>query len=136
MIPPFPKTGKGDVYLAFFRASCYRPFSGKEPTICDAVKIILDILGFGAIILTFRVTQRICVTVAHRTLTPFAGVRIPHPLPTKKTTQRVVFFVGRDWDSNPFPSGCPVDTLRFVRGKPAIESRIRETTQWGSGYEN
>ena len=25
--------------------------------------------------------QRISVTVAHRTLTPFAGVRIPHPLP-------------------------------------------------------
>ena len=29
-------------------------------------------------------TKGICVTVAHRTLTPFAGVRIPHPLP--KTT--------------------------------------------------
>ena len=28
-------------------------------------------------------TKRICVTVAHRTLTPFAGVRIPHPLPEK-----------------------------------------------------
>ena len=26
-------------------------------------------------------TKRISVTVAHRTLTPFAGVRIPHPLP-------------------------------------------------------
>ena len=25
--------------------------------------------------------EGICVTVAHRTLTPFAGVRIPHPLP-------------------------------------------------------
>ena len=32
-----------------------------------------------------RTIQRICVTVAHRTLTPFAGVRIPHPLP--KDTQ-------------------------------------------------
>ena len=75
-----------------FRVSCYRPFSGKEPTICDAVKIILDILGFGAIILTFRVTQRICVTVAHRTLTPFAGVRIPHPLPIIKATQSGGFY--------------------------------------------
>ena len=28
-------------------------------------------------------TKRISVTVAHRTLTPFAGVRIPHPLPEK-----------------------------------------------------
>ena len=28
-------------------------------------------------------TKGICVTVAHRTLTPFAGVRIPHPLPEK-----------------------------------------------------
>ena len=78
--------------MAFFRASCYRPFSGKEPAICDAVKIILDILGFGAIILTFRVTQRICVTVAHRTLTPFAGVRIPHPLPIIKATQSGGFY--------------------------------------------
>ena len=29
------------------------------------------------------IAQGICVTVAHRTLTPFAGVRIPHPLPEK-----------------------------------------------------
>ena len=28
-----------------------------------------------------KLSQGICVTVAHRTLTPFAGVRIPHPLP-------------------------------------------------------
>ena len=30
--------------------------------------------------------QGICVTVAHRTLTPFAGVRIPHPLPFEQET--------------------------------------------------
>ena len=33
-------------------------------------------------------TQRICVTVAHRTLTPFAGVRIPHPLPENALTRK------------------------------------------------
>ena len=49
-------------------------------------------------------TKRICVTVAHRTLTPFAGVRIPHPLPKQDATQSGGVFVlaeNKGWDSNP-----------------------------------
>ena len=43
----------------------------------------------------------ICVTVAHRTMTPFAGVRIPHPLPKRKPQPKgVVFFLPSDRDSN------------------------------------
>ena len=40
-------------------------------------------------------TKRISVTVAHRTLTPFAGVRIPHPLPknTWLHSQLGVFYI-------------------------------------------
>ena len=55
-------------------------------------------------------TKRICVTVAHRTLTPFAGVRIPHPLPKKQIPIRVSAFLLEDWDSNPSKCNCPVDS--------------------------
>ena len=44
---------------------------------------MLDIFAPFSIISFVLDTQRISVTVAHRTLTPFAGVRIPHPLPSK-----------------------------------------------------
>ena len=46
---------------------------------------MLDFSFALGIIIPVLATQRISVTVAHRTLTPFAGVRIPHPLP--KNTQ-------------------------------------------------
>ena len=58
-------------------------------------------------------TQGICVTVAHRTLTPFAGVRIPHPLPQKADHHPVVSFLFcRDRDSNIKiqPSGGRLDS--------------------------
>ena len=44
-------------------------------------KKVLDFSATFDIMISVLDTQRISVTVAHRTLTPFAGVRIPHPLP-------------------------------------------------------
>ena len=46
-------------------------------------KKVLDFSATFDIMISVLDTQRISVTVAHRTLTPFAGVRIPHPLPRK-----------------------------------------------------
>ena len=55
-------------------------------------------------------TKRICVTVAHRTLTPFAGVRIPHPLPKRKPHHLVwLFFLPSAGDSNPSECKAPVE---------------------------
>ena len=52
---------------------------------------MLDFFPSFAIIIPVLDTQRISVTVAHRTLTPFAGVRIPHPLPKIDRFQPVDF---------------------------------------------
>ena len=54
--------------------------SAPEKTV-EIWKKVLDFSGRLGIIIPVLDTQRISVTVAHRTLTPFAGVRIPHPLP-------------------------------------------------------
>ena len=61
-------------------------------------------------IISLFLIQRICVTVAHRTLTPFAGVRIPHPLPIKKTTPLVWSFLLAE-DEIGFERAAPVRTL-------------------------
>ncbi len=39
----------------------------------------------------YALSVGICVMVAHRTLTPFVGVRIPHSQPTKRTPIGVLF---------------------------------------------
>ena len=60
---------------------------------------MLDFFAPLGIIIPVLDTQRISVTVAHRTLTPFAGVRIPHPLPEKDHTSRCGLFLHSERDS-------------------------------------
>ena len=47
--------------------------------------------SIGIIAFVRQRTQRVCVMVAHRTLTPFVRVRILHPLP-KGTSERKCLF--------------------------------------------
>ena len=58
------------------------------------MKITLDIFENVSIIIhALDAIQRVCVMVAHRTLTPFVRVRILHPLPERsKFTDLLLFF--------------------------------------------
>ena len=57
-------------------------------------KFTIDIFGIVTIIIfALDAIQRVCVMVAHRTLTPFVRVRILHPLPREVSLRTYFSFL-------------------------------------------